>query len=316
MLEHEIKNGMDMSEKKKNWRQIIRFSVRLLISLAACLFLVFYIDWREFVSYISQANIGFLVVAFLAAHLCIWISGYKWYILCREGEDLHFFTCLKWYYIGFFFNNFLPGSIGGDGVRMYLAGKQIGAANSIASVTTERVFAGIALFIIMTIGLLSMNQTGTFLFEVIFLFSLCVLTYSLLFNEQISSYLKRKLGKNAAAFYNVIHTHKKGKLFLELICFSLAFQVCFVWITDLLYRSMGVTIPFWSQLAFVSLISVLTMIPISINGLGIREGSYAYLFTLVGVGESVSVAVSLLFFGMVLAVTSVGGIFYLFERGR
>ncbi|SFE89309.1 hypothetical protein SAMN05192532_105193 [Alteribacillus iranensis] len=292
------------------------FLVRLLISGGALIFLAFYIDWSEFTNYVARAHFGYMLSAFLAVHLCIWISGYKWYILCRQEDNVRFFQCLRWYYIGFFFNNFLPGSLGGDGARMYYAGKKIGGARAVASVVTERVFAGIALFLVMMVGLLSANRSGSFLFEMVMVFAMCVIAYNLLFNYRFTLLMKKRFGEKTAKFYDTIHSYKKLRLFLELLCFSIVFQVCFVWVTDLLYRSMGVSIPFITQLGFVSLISALTMIPVSINGLGIREGSYAYLFMLIGVEQSVSVAVSLLFFVIVLAATSIGGVFYLLERGE
>ncbi|WP_240377585.1 lysylphosphatidylglycerol synthase transmembrane domain-containing protein [Bacillus piscicola] len=315
MLEQELKNRTYVKGSYQ-WKRWIPRVARLLVSAGASLFLILYIDWDNFFTYLAEANLIYAGGAFLVVHLCIWISGWKWYILCRDEQGIGFFQYLKWYYIGFFFNNFLPGSLGGDGARIYYASKQIGAPKAAASVAVERVFAGIAMFVVMTVGLLSVNRSGSFLVEIGLVFALCLLAYNLLFNYRFTLFMKKRFGKKVQSFYDVLANYKRARLLLELICFSLAFQLAFVWVTDLLYRSLGVSIPFFVQLGFVSLISALTMIPVSINGIGIREGTYAYLFTLVGVDESVSVAVSLLFFGLVLAATSVGGILYLLERGE
>ncbi|OIQ60949.1 hypothetical protein MOTE_04780 [Moorella thermoacetica] len=62
------------------------------------------------------------------------------------------------------------------------------------------------------------------------------------------------------------------------------------------------------------MISALAMVPFSINGLGLREWSYITLFAPFGVGAAPSLAVSLIFFLVVMAVSLAGGVLYVLEK--
>ena len=68
------------------------------------------------------------------------------------------------------------------------------------------------------------------------------------------------------------------------------------WINDLLFRSFGIEVSFLHLLVIITLISVITMIPVSLNGLGVREASYVLFFQSIGVPEGIALSVSLLFF--------------------
>lgn len=128
-----------------------KFVLRLLISSFACLFLAYKVDWNEFANQLKELQLMYLFLAFAAVITCIVISAYKWFLLCRLNGEVTFYQCFRWYYIGFFFNNFLPGSIGGDVSRIIYPSKLLGSQQAVASVSVERLFAGIAL-IVTTVG--------------------------------------------------------------------------------------------------------------------------------------------------------------------
>ena len=56
------------------------------------------------------------------------------------------------------------------------------------------------------------------------------------------------------------------------------------------------------------------MIPVSLNGLGVREASYVLFFQSIGVPEGIALSVSLLFFFLVTISSLIGGLFWLMER--
>lgn len=288
---------------------------RVIVSVAICLFLFYKIDWSDFLQQMKQVDLRFIIVSFLFVLFCIFISGYKWYILCRQARNVSFLQCFRWYYIGFFFNNFLPGSIGGDSMRIYYASKRLGASLAFASVTVERFFAGIALIVTSVIGLVFINGIEQFFWHITIFGLIALLLYCLLFVGFFQNALIKLFGDRLKAFYEMITVFQKDQQLLSKLFFhSLLFQISFVLVTDMLFRAFGLNVSFLVQLGFVSLISILTMLPISINGLGIREGAYVYLFSLVGVAETISVAVSILFFILVLIGTSAGALFWIFER--
>ncbi|OIJ20874.1 hypothetical protein BKP45_07845 [Anaerobacillus alkalidiazotrophicus] len=291
------------------------FLFRLSISLIVCSWLAYNVEWSELAYQIKHLNLLYVLLALVSVLSCILISCYKWYILCRLNGKVSFYQCFRWYYIGFFFNNFLPGSIGGDVSRVVYASKSLGSQQAVASVSVERLFAGIALIGITVTGVLTVNISASLLGQVFIFFLILSFIVVAIFLKPFEKLMIRLFKGKVIPFYQAIDQYKHNRYTLWLLLFySILFQIFFVLVTTFLFKSMGVFVPFMAQLGFVSIISILTMIPISINGIGIREGAYVYLFALVGISETVSITVSLLFFVLVLIGTSIGGLFWLLEK--
>ena len=301
-------------EQYKKW---IGFCLRVAISIGILVYLFYRIDWQEVPKSVQGADYKFIVAALFATNMAIVISALKWHLLCKQTSGVTFWESLRWYYIGFFSSNFLPGSIGGDVLRIYYSSKKMGVANAAASITVERVFAGLALVLTAIIGFLGVRGLGDYVSQVWILAGIFVGLYLLLFNRRVIAFMLTRFGKSVRGFYQAIEQYKAQRgVLVKLLIYSMAFQVCFVWITDLLYRALGVEVSFTYQLAFVAIISAITMIPISMNGLGVREGSYSYFFAMIGIAEATSITVSLLFYLIVLISTSPGAIFWLISRDK
>ena len=304
-----------IQETKKRPSIRLQFLFRTFVSVVVCLFLVQMADWHVFIQQLKTVHLNNILLALAFVFLCIFISGYKWYLLLRVEKGIHFYDCFRWYYIGFFFNSFLPGSIGGDAFRIYYAGKKVGASKAVASVTVERLFAGIALVFATVLGLLYVNDIGSLYLHLLLFVGLIVFLYCAIFVPYFQKKITKLFKGKTTSFFETVSTYKEEKgLLLKLFLFSLLFQLSFVLVSDMLFRAFDVHVSILAQIGFVSLISILTMLPISIGGIGIREGAYVYLFALVGVSETVSIAVSLLFFILVLIGTSFGVLYWLFER--
>jgi len=82
----------------------------------------------------------------------------------------------------------------------------------------------------------------------------------------------------------------------------------------LIFRSLGVEVPLVYCLIFIPLISALSLLPISFNGLGIREGGYIFFFSQIGLNMTQAVSASLVFFVLVVLTSLIGGIAFVFQR--
>ena len=107
------------------------------------------------------------------------------------------------------------------------------------------------------------------------------------------------------------YTKYKAALYYVLML-SLVFQVTRILIVYFVYRSIdqSTNIYFFS---FVPIVAVMTMLPISVSGIGIREGAFVYLFSQVGMPVSQAFAGSILVYALTLISTIPGGIIYLLE---
>jgi len=80
-------------------------------------------------------------------------------------------------------------------------------------------------------------------------------------------------------------------------------------------RALDQHVPVSALAVFVPLISLAGMLPISVNGLGIREALYLLLFGRVGVPPDAAVSMAFLYFAVTLAASLPGGIVYALQRG-
>ena len=67
-----------------------------------------------------------------------------------------------------------------------------------------------------------------------------------------------------------------------ILLLSFLFQVGMAWINDLLFKSFGIDVPFLHLLVIITIISVITMIPVSLNGLGVLKLDMSFSFKVLG----------------------------------
>ncbi len=94
------------------------------------------------------------------------------------------------------------------------------------------------------------------------------------------------------------------------------FQIFVATVNFGIFRALGVDISLAECVVYSSVVSAVTMIPISISGHGVREAGYVYFFGLAGVAQGDAVVASLLFFFVVALLTSVGGPLFIARSGR
>lgn len=320
-------------DKVKSYLQLL---TRFTVSAGLMVWLVTMINWDEAFRTMKEGCPFYFILAFLAIQITVATSIWKWKMLIESSEkklrnDPVSKTFLgKLYYIGLFFNNFMPGSVGGDVVRIYYLGKTTSVATAAASVLFERITAGFALIGIVLISALFMDQSRPYLISLLILIGIVIglyFIYKLLkkkvkINEGDSSSegrIRIQLVKIKQALIGIGETaknyHNESWQWWGMILFlSFLFQVGMAWINDFLFRSFGIQVSFLHLLVIITLISVITMIPVSLNGLGVREASYVLFFQSIGVPEGIALSVSLLFFFLVTISSLIGGLFWLMER--
>lgn len=90
-------------------------------------------------------------------------------------------------------------------------------------------------------------------------------------------------------------------------------QLCSIACVWLLFRACGVTLPFWAHMSLYPIIAIVAMMPVTIGGLGVREGAFAYFYSLAGVSAETSVCVSILNYAVLLLLpAAIGGVLWVF----
>lgn len=307
--------------------------LRFFVSAGLIYYLIRLIDWKEALNVMKGGSFLYMGAAFIAIQITVSSSVVKWYMLLHPlhqkttGKSVSIHQLGRLYYVGLFFNNFLPGSVGGDVVRVVQLGNKTGVARATASVALERLTSGLALVLIVLVSALFMKDARPYLVTLLLLAVLALVIYMLLkyllrnHREQglSNSRIGKLFEKGRTALLSFLKTvsnyrHESWKWWALIGLLSLAFQVGMAWINDLLFLSFGIDVPWLDLLVIITLISVITMIPVSLNGIGVREAGYVFFFQRLGVPDEISLSVSLLFFFLVSFSSLIGGIFWFIER--
>src|SRR3989338_9659804 len=227
-------------------------------------------------------------------------------------------------FIGNFFNNFLPTAIGGDLVKAYYATKKSERKLELFSaVFFDRFFGFLSIGLLAFLGVLFLNKhiKDTKLLWGSALFSAIVLLAFIFFlNKRLTKKLFARLldlpvfreGSKLRKLYNALNAYKEHKIIIaQLIGISLLAQLIAVVAIYIVIKSLSQEMSFLTLFLIIPLVSVASMMP-SINGLGVREGAFVY-FLKEFISRESAVAVSILYLAIILIMSLIGGILYLFS---
>ena len=297
--------------------------LKVCFSLALLVLLLKQVGWQQTLETLGKARFSYLAAAFVLYLVGIIVRACRWQILLSAlgmGIPLARLTVL--YFAGTFFSNFLPTGIGGDVVRVYELSRQSKRPiESVGTVLLDRATGLLVLFLIALMALLFSYQLIAPNIAAAILI-LCLGSWAGLGLALKRDWLERwgllrimdKI-KQVRELYESVHACGP-KAIGGALAISLVFNVLLITVNYLIALSLGVEIPLWYFLLFIPLISLLLILPISLSGLGVREGGYVYLFAQAGIPAPLALAMSLLFYALNVASGLIGGVLYAFEGAR
>ena len=236
-----------------------------------------------------------------------------------EGLDLRarLSTLLSHYLAALFVGNFLPSTIGGDVLRVARLSTNTGdSPRSFASVVLERVSGWIVLPILTLVGLAlhpSLLHLGTASRVAVFLSAGAVVMLLVLVALGGSTRLAGRLANNDGwlRFIGAIHLgierfRHEPIAALQVIGVSLAYQLVLVVAAWAAGHALGLNIGITVLLAFMPAVAMAQVLPISISGLGLREGALVLFLHPLGVSSGKAIALGLLLYGLNLVVSLLG----------
>lgn len=318
--------GSECRETGSSGRRLKRLLVvlKMLVSLSLLAYLLYHIKPGNFVGTILKAQPKFLVwaaVLFLTSNL---LGSWQWGMLLRaQSLRIPFYRVASFYFVGLFFNNFLPANIGGDIVRIYDASKYCKDTSAVFIATfMDRVIGLLAIsFLAVVASAFCLDHFKIFLLYMTvvlgFLGSLVVVLSIL--NRRILAVFEKPFRLIKA--FNV--EHRITKLFDELHSFrdriplltavlslAIGIQILRVFVHYLVARSLGISLSPLYFFLFVPVLAALSALPISINGLGVREGVGVVLFGLVGVVARDAFSIEFLAYLVGVAISLSGGLIF------
>lgn len=261
------------------------------------------------------------------------ISSKKLDVLLRaKARGIPFRSVVSYYYIGKFFNAFLPATIGGDAVKAHLLAKDTDHfGDAYSSVFMER-FVG--LLAIVGLGTVASLATVRLLPRVVYviLFGVyvpsLVLLSGLLWWDGLPAFLGTRLpvGKRVTSssvarklveLYESIHEFKNDRKPVSVaLSISILHQTIVIVIHFILAEAIGMSVALHYFFVLIPISTIIVFLPISIAGIGVQEAAFVFLFSLVGGAADQAVSLSLLVHSLTLFPVFVGGIAYLMNDGE
>lgn len=268
-------------------------ALKIIISAILIYFIFTKIDSKEIGTVLKQANLVYVAVAILLFVLSKVTASIRLNLYFHQlNINLSEKSNLKLYLLGMFYNLFLPGGIGGDAYKGYVIKKKFNVVTKkvISVLVLDRLSGLLLLFIYTCILTLFVQIDWLQNFKILFILGifLSVITFWFL-NKKFFSYTL--------------------PIFWISFIFSALVQIAQLASIFLLLKALGINTNILSYLLIFLISSIVSVIPLTIGGIGSREVTFFYGATLLNLNETVSISVSMLFF-LVTAFVSLFGIFY------
>lgn len=271
--------------------------------------------WQQLAS-VSPAMFALALALQIASNS---VAAGRWFLIMKKiGFTRPFSFYLKSYFKGAFFNQGLPTSIGGDGLRVLDCSREGRTEDSFYGVFIDRII-GLAGLLLLNIVALLYNRTILPEHITILLLSILLLLLaglvSLFFLRKIRFFSRGRflghLGRLSERYYQVYSSPLSVIIQIGLSVTTHLFAMAAFYI---LGRAMGLDYPLSVYLVLVPPVVLLIILPVSLAGWGIREGALVGIFLLIGADKSRVVSFSLLYGVTALTASLPGLLVYLNQK--
>lgn len=303
-------------------KEKILLIVKIIVSLGLMIYLFFLIDWGRTINILQSVQISRLVFIPLITLLGFVFASFRWKLLLQDNHiQLPLIESFWGYWLGLFYSIFLPGVIGGDVIRVGLVvdRKKCPVVTSATIVLMERMIGVIVLFLTMAIILLIAPGTVTVLIgasnrfhlTITAMVILAIMGVFLIGRTRWPKFLER-FGQNILANYLnkpliILSSISRKSLVFSMLLSSL-FEAADIFTVIFLAQALGFELPLLFFFVIMPIVYVITILPISLGGLGVREGVFVFLLSQTNVQPSDAVTLSFLIYINRIFVGGIAGL--------
>jgi len=308
--------------------------LRVVISLGLIIFLLSFLNLGrilEITSRIWKDQPAYIPLILVGGFLFVLLEAFRLRQILRiQGMNISLLRLVRYCFIGIFFNNFMPTTIGGDVAKGFYIGRQSGKkAEPFVALVVVRLIGGICLTVVALIALIlgfhllpEKNRITASIMVALLVIGLTFILFFLTRRKLASKFLvilrpfkSKVLRKNVIKVYRLFHGHQHFPLQISLATMAtFGIELLIIAINYMVARGLGYdTVGFRSFLLLIPLIAVVTLLP-SLNGLGVREGAYIYFFgSPEMLGQDGAGALSLIMLVMLIFLGLAGGVVFAFS---
>jgi uncharacterized membrane protein YbhN (UPF0104 family) len=306
-------------------RRILFSTIKILISGALLYLALRKTNFSELVSRLDGTSVFWIGLAVVGALLQILVGAIRWReISAACGAPLPIARAVRFNMIGSFFNQTLPSSIGGDAVRLWLLGRGgAGWRAATYSIFVERAIGSIALALLIVASLpwsyrLITDAHGRTALLFVDLLALVAGGGFLVLSRLPWAWLKRwppthHLHACSAIANRLIFDPMQGPKLTALSLTSHVLTIVNVWCV---VQSIAAPVSFVQTFLLIPTVMLITLVPISIAGWGVRETTMGLAFGYAGLAANEGINVSLLFGAVYFIVGGLGGLVWIFSAEK
>lgn len=271
-------------------KQMLKF----LASIALILLAIKFMDIDAVKKTISEGSSVSLVAAVLINMMTFLIMGIRWYWMISPQVRLPFSAHLAIYFKATFLNTFTPANLGGDAYRIaILKSKSVSIAELLKQLVRERLLGFYSYLIVFTLAWLWLdipnrfNVSNPFAWGAILSLTAFIIPFiALSFKKLIKKMCLRIIGENCLRYLDVWIDAGAGLFLvrgmLKLLLISFVGILLWVMSIKVIAAGFGLSVPLASLTAVVTLVEIVRLVPLTIQGIGLREGAFAYLLGVLG----------------------------------
>lgn len=296
--------------------------IRLGLSIVLIGLLFSLIDRKHFVEHLRSLNVSYFLLGLTCYVVSVVLWSVRWHLFIRAtGEVVSLWRVFQTTITGVFFSMFLPTVVGTDLGRMYeMSRDREDKVSVVSTVLLDRLMGLLTLVLIALVALVigyEFAGDSSIAITIVMATILMLVGWLLFFNRDLMrSFLwvfqlpaAKQLEPALRALYNALHhLQSQPRLLISTLIVSILNNLVEVISVILIARALDIQTEAVYFFIFMPLIWLITTIPISIGGLGLREGVFAFFFGQVGVSSEEAVAMSLLYYGCSVVVGFAGGI--------
>ncbi len=281
---------------------------RIIIPIILIYILIWKINWKEALTALRSFPVGMFIIAVLLFIFSNLLFSLRWfYLLNTAGSKDKFSYILSLVFYSLFLSNFLPTTIGGDLVKIIGVVDSKGSVSrtvQISTIIADRGFSFLSKLLLLPLTIWYFRGILTF-----------ARSDEILLSSYFLSGLPKKMRKMINKYLIAIRPWFQIKhlaIILSISWTSLMINGIAFWV---IVHTLNPTISYLQVFGVMILTYFVGLLPISLNGIGVQEGSITYLLVLSGLSSSEGIAAALLTRLMSLSVSLMGGI-WLLVAGR
>lgn len=318
------------------WRKVWRYG-SLLLALLLVYIILRSISFSEIGAALQTLDVGLLLLAYGLNVIIVTIMAYRWWVLYAiDPARPPYRYVLRVSFIGVLFNNLLPSTIGGDVYRtLYMApGEGVARrqyARSFAIVFMDRLTGLLGLVLLGTVAFLLNDvvdipgNVGLWTLALLATFALGLVLSMSRLPYDVAGRLLFWLpgGLRARLLGSLERLHTRMALFSDhkrLVFAGLLLSIAqrTVWFTGcyLVGRALGLDLSLLMYFLLMPIIEIVRLLPITVQGIGIREGLFILFFGPLGASDSQAALLAVLIYTLLSLNGLVGAGLYLWDRLR